>query len=105
MWRASFYEKSPLARWFYKPAAAALWFAILAGVAYDHATQGLLRPWALAFIALGFTLFLLAKLQMFRRRRWVSFGSDHAREAPWRIGLPYYAGYGFMISGFVLSFG
>ena len=104
MWRAQFYEKSWFGRWVYKPLATVLWVGLLLGAAYNHAVSGELQPWALSVIFFGFVLFLIAKIQMIKNGKLLSFGADITSNQPWQIALPYVTGYIFMIVGFIMSF-
>ena len=104
MWRSHFYEKSLIGKWIYKPIATLLWVGFLLSASYNHATQGILQPWALSIIGLGFILFLAAKIQILKGGRLISFGADVSSNQPWHIAWPYVAGYILMIVGFILSF-
>jgi len=104
MWRAHFYEKSWIGKWVYKPMASLLWVGFLLGAAYNHATQGIIQPWALFIVILGFILFLAAKIQVLKSGKLISFGADLTSNQPWQIALPYVAGYILMLTGFILSF-
>lgn len=104
MWRAHFYEKSWIGKWIYKPMATFLWVGFLVAAAYNHVTHGIIQPWALSIICLGFVLFLIAKIQIIKSGKLVSFGADISSNQPWQISLPYIAGYILMIVGFLLSF-
>ncbi|MCU7930967.1 MAG: hypothetical protein KZQ90_09210 [Candidatus Thiodiazotropha sp. (ex Codakia rugifera)] len=104
MWRAHFYEKSLIGKWVYKPMATLLWVGFLLGAAYNHATQGTIQPWALFIVVLGFILFLVAKIQVLKSGKLISFGADLTSNQPWQITLPYAAGYILMLTGFILSF-
>jgi hypothetical protein len=71
--------------------------------ATQHAVRGLAaRPWGFGVVLLGFALFLAPKVQVVRRVRLVSFGSQDMSVAQ---GNSYRVGYFLMATGFLLTFG
>ena len=103
MWRAHFYEKSPIGD-VYKWIVGTAWIALLCGAAWNHVTEGVRQFWALPILLLGFVLFLVAKISVIRGGTWLSFGATVIEKASRSMKFCYVLGYLLMILGFIFSF-
>jgi len=59
------------------------------------------HPFAFSIVAIGFLLFLMAKLSVVMRRRWISFGPSLMTPG---MADAYRVGYWLMVAGIVASF-
>ena len=79
-----------------------IWFFILIGLVLiifdEYKLSGL---YGIGLITVGFLFFLRAKVYVFKKGKFISFGTKHMSE---RISLIYYAGYFLILSGLLVSF-
>ena len=74
---------------------------LLVGAAIRLGRGEVRHPESLWIVAVGFILFLIAKLSVIRRGKWISFGSRPMTNA---MGNTYRTGYWLMIVGILIMF-
>jgi len=79
-----------------------IWFFILIAIVLAVFDEYMLSSlYGIGLIVLGFILFLSAKIHVFKKGKFFSFGTNFMSE---KISIIYYAGYFLILSGLLVSF-
>lgn len=79
-----------------------IWFFILVTIVLAIFDEYMLSSlYGIGLIVLGFILFLSAKIHVFKKGKFFSFGTNFMSK---KISIIYYAGYFLILSGLLVSF-
>jgi len=96
--------QTKLYRFFVLPLLSFTWFALLAGAMIAYMYKENINLWAFFIFIPGLILFLIAKVQVIKSGRLLSFGATAAELMTKQNRFFYYGGYILMIIGFLLLF-